>query len=84
MFQKAVGSSIPSFLNVIEMNENPPTFHRTNKFTEGFQNLIDSYGIACYREVNPGMSFSLKTVYKLRKAPSSFSLRKHLISQNAR
>nr|XP_018903507.1 PREDICTED: V-type proton ATPase 116 kDa subunit a isoform X2 [Bemisia tabaci] len=52
---KAVGSSIPSFLNVIETNENPPTFHRTNKFTEGFQNLIDSYGIACYREVNPAL-----------------------------
>lgn len=52
---KAVGSSIPSFLNVIETNENPPTFNRTNKFTQGFQNLIDSYGIASYREVNPAL-----------------------------
>lgn len=55
-FQKAVGSSIPSFLNVIETNENPPTFNRTNKFTQGFQNLIDSYGVASYREVNPGIN----------------------------
>lgn len=54
--QKAVGSSIPSFLNVIETNENPPTFNRTNKFTQGFQNLIDSYGVASYREVNPGIN----------------------------
>ncbi|XKL66950.1 hypothetical protein PGB90_010370 [Kerria lacca] len=52
---KAVGSSIPSFLNVIETNENPPTFNRTNKFTQGFQNLIDSYGVASYREVNPAL-----------------------------
>nr|CAH7739777.1 unnamed protein product [Callosobruchus chinensis] len=51
----ACGSSIPSFLNVINTNENPPTFNRTNKFTKGFQNLIDSYGVACYREANPAL-----------------------------
>jgi V-type H+-transporting ATPase subunit a len=50
----ASGSSIPSFLNVIETTEAPPTFNRTNKFTRGFQNLIDAYGVATYREVNPG------------------------------
>lgn len=54
--QNAVGSSIPSFLNVIETTEDPPTFNRTNRFTNGFQNLIDAYGVASYREVNPGMS----------------------------
>ncbi|XP_019546778.1 V-type proton ATPase 116 kDa subunit a 1 isoform X2 [Aedes albopictus] len=51
----AVGSTIPSFLNVIETSEQPPTFNRTNKFTRGFQNLIDSYGIASYREANPAL-----------------------------
>ncbi|KAL1132448.1 hypothetical protein AAG570_010403 [Ranatra chinensis] len=50
---KAVGSSIPSFLNIIPSDEDPPTFNKTNKFTRGFQNLIDAYGIATYREVNP-------------------------------
>lgn len=51
----ACGSSIPSFLNVIRSSEPPPTFNRTNKFTRGFQNLIDSYGVASYREVNPAL-----------------------------
>ncbi|KAK2583350.1 hypothetical protein KPH14_009348 [Odynerus spinipes] len=49
------GSSIPSFLNVIHTDEDPPTFNRTNKFTRGFQNLIDAYGVASYREANPAL-----------------------------
>ncbi|EDW03683.1 V-type proton ATPase 116 kDa subunit a1 [Drosophila grimshawi] len=48
-------SSIPAFMNVISTNEQPPTYTRTNKFTRGFQNLIDSYGMASYREVNPAL-----------------------------
>ncbi|CAH0407363.1 unnamed protein product [Chilo suppressalis] len=51
----ACGSSIPSFLNCIETDEEPPTFNRTNRFTRGFQNLIDSYGVATYRECNPAL-----------------------------
>lgn len=47
------GSSVPPILNRMESPENPPTFNRLNKFTRGFQNLVDAYGIASYREVNP-------------------------------
>ncbi|SCU78411.1 LAMI_0A04544g1_1 [Lachancea mirantina] len=50
-----LGVDVPSLIQVMETNRTPPTFHRTNKFTEGFQNICDCYGIATYREINPGL-----------------------------
>ncbi|XP_011641985.1 V-type proton ATPase 116 kDa subunit a isoform X2 [Pogonomyrmex barbatus] len=47
------GSSVPPILNRMETFEDPPTYNRTNKFTKGFQILIDAYGVASYREMNP-------------------------------
>lgn len=47
------GSSVPSILNRMQTTEIPPTFNRTNKYTRAFQNLVDSYGVASYRELNP-------------------------------
>lgn len=51
----ASGCSVHSFMNLIETEEEPPTLNRTNKFTYGFQMLIDSYGVSSYREVNPAL-----------------------------
>lgn len=48
---------MPSILHQLETTEAPPTYYKTNKFTEGFQGLVESYGVACYREANPGLNF---------------------------
>lgn len=52
---KKLGIDAPSLLQVVSTNKTPPTFHRVNKFTSGFQAICDCYGIAKYREVNPGL-----------------------------
>jgi V-type H+-transporting ATPase subunit a len=49
------GSMVPSILNELKTHKEPPTYHKTNKFTVGFQGIVDAYGMAKYREVNPGL-----------------------------
>lgn len=49
------GLSIPTIVNRIKTNKTPPTYNKTNKFTLGFQTIIDAYGTAKYTEVNPGL-----------------------------
>ena len=47
------GSNVPSILNRMDTSEQPPTFNKTNKVTVGFQAIVDAYGVANYKEVNP-------------------------------
>uniref|UniRef100_A0AC34EZJ3 V-type proton ATPase subunit a n=1 Tax=Panagrolaimus sp. ES5 TaxID=591445 RepID=A0AC34EZJ3_9BILA len=48
------GSTVPSILHVMQnVKEKRPTYNRVNKFTRSFQNIVDAYGVASYREINP-------------------------------
>ncbi|ESO84217.1 hypothetical protein LOTGIDRAFT_108161 [Lottia gigantea] len=51
--EKLSGSTIPSILHPLKTKEVPPTFFKTSRFTQGFQNIVDAYGVATYQEVNP-------------------------------
>ncbi|KAJ7272883.1 V-type ATPase 116kDa subunit family-domain-containing protein [Mycena rebaudengoi] len=48
-------TSIPPILHKLRMSKTPPTYNRTNKFTLGFQTIMDSYSTASYQEVDPGL-----------------------------
>ncbi|CUG87992.1 vacuolar proton translocating ATPase subunit, putative [Bodo saltans] len=45
----------PTLLSKSKSQANPPTFFDTNKYISIFQGIVDSYGIARYKEVNPGV-----------------------------
>ncbi|XP_062377202.1 V-type proton ATPase 116 kDa subunit a 3 [Sardina pilchardus] len=49
------GSGVDSFYNRLPAPTSPPTLFNTNSFTAGFQSIVDAYGIASYREVNPAV-----------------------------
>ncbi|KAI9700066.1 MAG: H(+)-transporting V0 sector ATPase subunit a [Candelina mexicana] len=49
------GLSVPTIVNQIKTSKTPPTYNKVNKFTLGFQTIIDAYGTAKYTEVNPGL-----------------------------
>jgi V-type H+-transporting ATPase subunit a len=50
------GLSVPTIVNQLRTSKTPPTYFKTNKFTLGFQTIIDAYGTAKYQEINPGLA----------------------------
>jgi len=52
---ETTGSNITPVMNEVSYRSVPPTYNVTNKFTKCFQNIVDSYGVANYREINPAL-----------------------------
>ncbi|KAL3141717.1 hypothetical protein ABBQ32_004400 [Trebouxia sp. C0010 RCD-2024] len=46
-------SSVSTIFQPLVTYEAPPTYHQTNKITHSFQEIVDAYGVAKYREANP-------------------------------
>uniref|UniRef100_A0A8C1XUB0 V-type proton ATPase subunit a n=1 Tax=Cyprinus carpio TaxID=7962 RepID=A0A8C1XUB0_CYPCA len=67
------GSTVPSILNRMQTKQTPPTYNKTNKFTSGFQNIVDAYGIGTYREINPDFENNLTFTIWFNNAQSTFS-----------
>lgn len=48
-------ADVPTVFQQLRTKELPPTYFKTNKWTNAFQEIINSYGIATYREPNPAV-----------------------------
>ncbi|KAF9593764.1 hypothetical protein IFM89_025231 [Coptis chinensis] len=48
-------SQVGIVFHVMDAVESPPTYFRTNRFTNAFQEIVDAYGVARYQEANPAV-----------------------------
>ena len=46
---------VPNFMQVTNHNVKPPSLFRNNEFTWVFQEIVNTYGIPSYKEVNPAV-----------------------------
>jgi V-type H+-transporting ATPase subunit a len=51
----AAGAAAGAVLQPVLTYDAPPTYFRTGKTTRAFQDIVDAYGIARYREANPAV-----------------------------
>ncbi|THG11028.1 hypothetical protein TEA_023359 [Camellia sinensis var. sinensis] len=48
-------SQVGIIFHTMDAVESPPTYFRTNCFTNAFQEIVDAYGVARYQEANPAV-----------------------------
>ncbi|XP_044483316.1 V-type proton ATPase subunit a1-like isoform X2 [Mangifera indica] len=48
-------SQVGIIFHAMDALESPPTYFRTNNFTNAFQEIVDAYGVARYQEANPAV-----------------------------
>lgn len=64
---EASSATVGTIFQPLATREQPPTFFRTTLFTACFQGIVEAYGVARYREVNP-------TVFTLITFPFLFAV----------
>lgn len=53
--QERSGALVSSILNTMNTRDTPPTYFENNKVTQSFQDIVNAYGVARYREINPAV-----------------------------